>query len=162
MKLSWLSGNHVTELGKTPKVRRHCQALAPRAPQPSGASSSETQGHCSAPLAHSSELTGTEPHTLTVVGGSRLECHSCLHAVLRADAGLQTEAPTGGLREGLSSCEVAPPCRGPAAADSRGSRRCYEASARGDQATHSSEAGEALIRLLQVPVDFYIFLFGID
>ena len=27
---------------------------------------------------------------------------------------------------------------------------------------HSSEAGEALIRLLQVQVDFYIFLFGID
>ena len=27
---------------------------------------------------------------------------------------------------------------------------------------HSSEAGEALIRLLQVQVDFYIFFFGID
>ena len=27
---------------------------------------------------------------------------------------------------------------------------------------HSSEAGEALIRLLQVQVDFYIVLFGID
>ena len=27
---------------------------------------------------------------------------------------------------------------------------------------HSSEAGEALTRLLQVQVDFYIFLFGID
>ena len=36
-------------------------------------------------------------------------------------------------------------------------RRCVEI-----RPLHSSEAGEALIRLLQVQVDFYIFLFGID
>ena len=36
-------------------------------------------------------------------------------------------------------------------------RRCVEI-----RPLHSSEAGEALIRLLQVQVDFYIFFFGID
>ena len=53
-------------------------------------------------------------------------------------------------------------CRGPAAAESRGSRRCYEASAMGDRRHHASEDSEALFRLLQAQMDFYIFLFGID
>ena len=53
-------------------------------------------------------------------------------------------------------------CRGPATAESRGSRRCYEASAMGDRRHHASEDSEALFRLLQAQMDFYIFLFGID
>lgn len=75
----------------------------------------QTQGPCSAPLAPGSEPTGTQPRSPAVVGGSRLERHSHLHAVLRADAGLQADGPTRGLRHGLSSCDEAPPGAGDSA-----------------------------------------------
>ena len=53
-------------------------------------------------------------------------------------------------------------CRSPAAAGSRGSWKVGKESAMGDRRHHASEDSEALFRLFQVQMDFYIFLFGID
>ena len=53
-------------------------------------------------------------------------------------------------------------CRGPATAGSRDSWKVGKALAMGDRRHHASEDSEALFRLLQAQMDFYIFLFGID
>ena len=54
-------------------------------------------------------------------------------------------------------CAVVQPQQSPGGPEGAMRRRRVEI-----RQLHSSEAGEALIRLLQVQVDFYIFFFGID